>query len=64
MRSPATGLTALLLAPDVFWPLRPRRRRVHAAHLKAGVDKAFALLDRDGRARGWRVRDRRRPGRQ
>ena len=44
----ANGLTALLLAPDVFWPLRRVGVEFHAAQDgKAAADKAFALLDRD-----------------
>ncbi len=45
----ANALTALLLAPDVFWPLRRIGVEFHAAQDgKAAADKAFALLDRDG----------------
>ncbi|WP_232070488.1 thiol reductant ABC exporter subunit CydD [Mycobacterium noviomagense] len=42
----AAGLTALLLAPDVYWPLRRVGAEFHAAQDgKAAADKAFALLD-------------------
>ena len=41
----ATGLTVLLLAPDVFWPLRRVGVEFHAAQSgKASSDKAFALM--------------------
>ena len=41
----ATGLTVLLLAPDVFWPLRRVGVEFHAAQNgKAAADKAFALI--------------------
>lgn len=41
----ATGLTVLLLAPDVFWPLRRVGVEFHAAQSgKASFDKAFALM--------------------
>ena len=41
----ATGLTVLLLAPDVFWPLRRVGVEFHAAQDgKAAADKAFALI--------------------
>ena len=44
----ANALTALLLAPDVFWPLRRVGVEFHAAQDgKAAADKAFALIDRD-----------------
>ncbi|WP_313673687.1 thiol reductant ABC exporter subunit CydD [Mycolicibacterium sp.] len=44
----ATGLTALLLAPDVFWPLRRVGVEFHAAQNgKAAADKAFALIELD-----------------
>jgi ATP-binding cassette subfamily C protein CydD len=40
------GLTALLLAPDVYWPLRRVGAEFHAAQDgKAAADKAFELLD-------------------
>jgi ATP-binding cassette, subfamily C, bacterial CydD len=40
------GLTALLLAPEVFWPLRRVGVEFHAAQDgKTAADKAFALLD-------------------
>lgn len=39
------GLTALLLAPDVFWPLRRIGAEFHAAQDgRAAADKAFALI--------------------
>jgi len=42
----AAGLTALLLAPEVFWPLRRVGMEFHAAQDgKAAADKAFQLLD-------------------
>jgi ATP-binding cassette subfamily C protein CydD len=41
-----TGLTVLLLAPDVFWPLRRVGVEFHAAQDgKAAADRAFALMD-------------------
>jgi len=41
----AAGLTVLLLAPDVFWPLRRVGVEFHAAQNgKAASDKAFALM--------------------
>ncbi|BBY67375.1 thiol reductant ABC exporter subunit CydD [Mycolicibacterium helvum] len=40
------GLTVLLLAPDVFWPLRRVGVEFHAAQNgKAAADKAFALIE-------------------
>ncbi|WP_278248592.1 thiol reductant ABC exporter subunit CydD [Mycobacterium decipiens] len=40
------GLTVLLLAPDVYWPLRRIGVEFHAAaDGRAAADKAFALLD-------------------
>ncbi|MCW2690366.1 MAG: cydD [Mycobacterium sp.] len=40
------GLTALLLAPEVFWPLRRVGAQFHAAQDgKAAADSAFELLD-------------------
>jgi ATP-binding cassette, subfamily C, bacterial CydD len=40
------GLTALLLAPEVFWPLRRVGVAFHAAQDgKAAADKAFRLID-------------------
>lgn len=43
----AAGLTVLLLAPDVFWPLRRVGVEFHAAQNgKAAADKAFALIER------------------
>lgn len=42
----ATALTVLLLAPDVFWPLRRVGVEFHAAQDgKAAADRAFALID-------------------
>ena len=44
----AAGLTALLLAPEVFWPLRRVGAEFHAAQDgKAAADRAFELIDRD-----------------
>jgi ATP-binding cassette, subfamily C, bacterial CydD len=40
------GITALLLAPEVFWPLRRVGAEFHAAQDgRAAADKAFALID-------------------
>jgi ATP-binding cassette subfamily C protein CydD len=42
----ATGLTVLLLAPEVFWPLRRVGVEFHAAQDgKAAADRAFALIE-------------------
>lgn len=42
----AAGLTALLLAPEVFWPLRRVGVEFHAAAQgKAAAERAFSLLD-------------------
>jgi ATP-binding cassette subfamily C protein CydD len=42
----ATGLTTLLLAPEVFWPLRRVGMEFHAAQDgKTAADQAFGLLD-------------------
>jgi ATP-binding cassette subfamily C protein CydD len=42
----AAGLTALLLAPEVFWPLRRVGMAFHAAQDgKTAADKAFRLID-------------------
>lgn len=42
----AAGLTALLLAPEVFWPLRRVGMEFHAAQDgKTAADKAFQLID-------------------
>jgi ATP-binding cassette subfamily C protein CydD len=42
----AAGLTALLLGPEVFWPLRRVGIEFHAAQDgKTAADKAFRLLD-------------------
>lgn len=44
----AAGLTVLLLAPDVFWPLRRVGVEFHAAQDgKAASDKAFALIEQN-----------------
>ncbi|WP_236056652.1 thiol reductant ABC exporter subunit CydD [Mycobacterium sp. SM1] len=41
-----TGLTVLLLAPDVYWPLRRIGVEFHAAEDgRAAADKAFALIE-------------------
>ncbi|MDD4866792.1 MAG: ATP-binding cassette domain-containing protein, partial [Mycobacterium sp.] len=41
----ATGLTVLLLAPDVYWPLRRVGVEFHAAQNgKTAADRAFALI--------------------
>ncbi|WP_421846117.1 thiol reductant ABC exporter subunit CydD [Mycobacterium sp.] len=41
-----TGLTVLLLAPDVYWPLRRIGMEFHAAQDgRAAADKAFELID-------------------
>jgi ATP-binding cassette subfamily C protein CydD len=43
----ATALTALLLAPEVFWPLRRVGMEFHAAQDgKAAADKAFRLVEK------------------
>ncbi|HUL98297.1 MAG TPA: ATP-binding cassette domain-containing protein, partial [Mycobacterium sp.] len=43
----ASGLTALLLAPEVFWPLRRVAVEFHAAQDgKTAADKAFELIGR------------------
>ena len=42
-----TGLTVLLLAPDVYWPLRRIGVEFHAAQDgRAAADKAFELIER------------------
>jgi ATP-binding cassette, subfamily C, bacterial CydD len=42
----ATGLTVLLLAPDVYWPLRRIGVEFHAAQDgRAAADRAFSLID-------------------
>jgi len=53
----ATGLTALLLAPEVFWPLRRVGMEFHAAQDgKTAADKAFGLIDAlDARPAGTRA---------
>lgn len=44
----AAGLTVLLLAPDVFWPLRRVGVEFHAAQDgKAAADRAFALIEQN-----------------
>lgn len=44
----STGLTVLLLAPDVFWPLRRVGTEFHAAQNgKTAADKAFGLIGAD-----------------
>lgn len=55
----ASGLTVLLLAPDVFWPLRRVGVEFHAAQNgKAAADRAFALMEHDRQApAGTRVLD-------
>ena len=62
----ATGLTVLLLAPDVYWPLRRVGVEFHAAQDgRTAADKAFALIgeptapttrDRTVAARGAQIR--------
>ena len=43
----AAGLTALLLAPEVFWPLRRVGAEFHAARDgRTAADKAFELIGR------------------
>jgi len=45
------GLTVLLLAPDVFWPLRRIGAEFHAAQDgRTAADKAFALIGRPAAA--------------
>jgi ATP-binding cassette subfamily C protein CydD len=52
----AAGLTALLLAPEVFWPLRRVGVEFHAAQDgKTAADKAFELIGRPATARGTRT---------
>lgn len=49
----AAGLTALLLAPDVFWPLRRVGVEFHAAQDgKTAADRAFALIEESPAALG------------
>ena len=49
----AAGLTVLLLAPEVFWPLRRVGVEFHAAQNgEAAADKAFALIERHPAAAG------------
>jgi ATP-binding cassette, subfamily C, bacterial CydD len=52
----AAGLTALLLAPEVFWPLRRVGAEFHAAQDgKTAADKAFELISApSARTRGTR----------
>lgn len=53
----AAGLTALLLAPDVFWPLRRVGVEFHAAQDgKTAADRAFALIEQTPLSRGSRRR--------
>jgi ATP-binding cassette subfamily C protein CydD len=48
-----TGLTVLLLAPDVYWPLRRIGVEFHAAQNGlAAADRAFALIDEPAGAPG------------
>ncbi len=52
----AAGLTALLLAPEVFWPLRRVGVEFHAAQDgKTAADKAFELIGRPALRRGTRT---------
>ncbi|MFC4124516.1 thiol reductant ABC exporter subunit CydD [Nocardia rhizosphaerae] len=45
------GLVALILAPEVYWPLRQVGEKFHAAQDgMAAADKAFAVLDSRGAA--------------
>jgi ATP-binding cassette subfamily C protein CydD len=54
----AAGLTALLLAPEVFWPLRRVGMEFHAAQDgKTAADKAFQLLDAKPQPAGTRALD-------
>ncbi|MGA8249221.1 MAG: ATP-binding cassette domain-containing protein, partial [Mycobacterium sp.] len=47
----AAGLTVLLLAPDVYWPLRRIGVEFHAAQDgRTAADKAFALIGESARA--------------
>ena len=47
----AAGLTVLLLAPDVYWPLRRIGAEFHAAQDgRTAADKAFALIGESARA--------------
>jgi ATP-binding cassette subfamily C protein CydD len=47
-----TGLTVLLLAPDVYWPLRRIGVEFHAAQDgRTAADKAFALIGEPTKAR-------------
>ncbi len=49
----ATGLTVLLLAPDVYWPLRKIGVEFHAAQDgRTAADKAFALIGEPAARRG------------
>lgn len=49
------GLTVLLLAPDVYWPLRRIGVEYHAAQDgRTAADKAFALIDEPAAARPGR----------
>lgn len=52
----ATGLTVLLLAPDVYWPLRRIGVEFHAAEDgRAAADQALALIDTPTPARRGRL---------
>ena len=57
----AAGLTALLLAPEVFWPLRRVGVEFHAAAAgKAAAERAFTLLEHSpSRQPGWATVDAR-----
>ncbi|MDA3637904.1 thiol reductant ABC exporter subunit CydD [Mycobacterium xenopi] len=51
----AAGLTALLLAPDLYWPLRRIGVEFHAAQDgRTAADKAFALIQPPPRSRPGR----------
>ncbi|WP_280356237.1 ABC transporter ATP-binding protein/permease [Nocardia otitidiscaviarum] len=52
------GLVALILAPEVYLPLRMVGERFHAAQDgMAAADKAFAVLEPDGREQDGREQD-------
>ncbi|MFC9873968.1 thiol reductant ABC exporter subunit CydD [Nocardia salmonicida] len=47
-----SGLVALILAPEVYWPLRQVGEKFHAAQDgMASADRAFAVLEPDARRR-------------
>ncbi|MEV4206873.1 thiol reductant ABC exporter subunit CydD [Nocardia salmonicida] len=47
-----SGLVALILAPEVYWPLRQVGEKFHAAQDgMAAADRAFAVLEPDARRR-------------